>query len=88
MAAQNSAGENSYEKSPTPETDIQQPGEAGDFGNGTETGHTKLPKPNAPPSREKSKSTEEGAAGSPRLPNGPETAPENGAEPSNPYSGT
>lgn len=94
MAAQNSSGlnlprdaaaesrENSYEKSLIQAPDIQQPGEAGDFGNGAATGRTK-------PSRKKSKSIVEGAAGSPRLPNvSDDAAPGNGAEPSNPYSGT
>jgi hypothetical protein len=101
MAAQNSGGsntpqeaaskrrQNSYEKPLTPAPDIQQPGEAGDFGNGAETGHTKPPAPDAASSRDKSKNIPEGAAGSPRLPKpSDDEAPDQGAEPSNPYSGT
>jgi hypothetical protein len=89
MAAQNSAGlnrprdvetkhrENSYDKPLTPAPDIQQPGEAGDVGNGAETGHTQPQAPDERAAAEKKSVSEETV-----------TAPKEGAEPSNPYSGT
>ena len=99
MAAENSGGinrpkdvaterrENSYEKPLPSAPDIQQPGEPGDVGNGTETGHTKPPVRDA--SCEKRKSIVEGRAGSRRRPNVSEvTSPDDGAESSIPYSGT
>jgi S-methylmethionine-dependent homocysteine/selenocysteine methylase len=80
--------ENSYEKPLPSAPDIQQPGEAGDVGNGTETGHTKPPVPDTPSSC-KEESVAEGGSGSCRRPNVSEaTAPNAGAEPSNPYSCT
>jgi hypothetical protein len=80
--------ENSY-KEPLPSApDIQWPGEAGDVGNGPATGHTKPPVPEAP-SQSKKKKSVESAAGSPSRPNVSEdTAPDEGAEPGNLYSGT
>ena len=81
--------ENSYEKPLPSAPDIQQPGKPGDVGNGSETGHTKPPVPDAPSQFKKGKSVVEGAAGSPRLPDVSEvTPPDDGAEASNPYSGT
>ena len=71
--------ENSYDKPLTPAPDIQHPGEAGDVGNGSATGHTKppAPAPNAPSSPEKNSVARETVM-----------APDEGAEPANPYSGT
>jgi hypothetical protein len=90
MAAQNSGvfntpqdaaserRENSYEKPLPSAPDIQQPGKAGDVGNGPATGHTKPPVPNAPSSSEKKESA---------VREKTVKTPDEGAEPSNPYSG-
>jgi hypothetical protein len=90
MAAQNSGvcntpqdaasgrRENSYEKPLPSAPDIQQPGKAGDVGNGPATGHTKSPVPNAPSSSEKKESA---------VREKTVKTPDEGAEPANPYSG-
>ena len=99
MAAPNSGGfnvtkdltterrENSYEKPLPSAPDIQQPGKAGDVGNGPATGRTKPPATESPSSCEKRESVI-GEGSCPRgRPNVSEVTPDDGAEPSNPYSG-
>ena len=81
--------QNSYEKPLASAPDIQQPGQPGDVGNGSATGHTKPPVPEALSSCEDGKSSVRGRVGPPKRPTVSEvTAPDEGAEPSNPYSGT